>query len=138
MPREVDFRDGGRGVTCVATDHLTGGDLIKAVAEVEATEEAAHVLYVLFDFDSVTGVDITTSQLREVADISVRASRRSAPGRVVAIYAKDDTPFALTPMWMVFVQESGWETAVFRERPPAIAWVTERVSDKFGVAIHPE
>ena len=139
MPLKVDFMDGGQGVTFLAFGHLTGSDLIRAVAEVETTKKAAsNVLYVFFDFNGVIGVDITTFQLHQLAGISVSASTRSLKGRVVAIYAKDDLPFALTRMWMVFVQESGWETAVFRERAPAIAWVKQRVSDKFGLTVHPD
>ena len=54
---------------------------------------------------------------------------------MVAIYAKNDLPFALARMWEVLVNEIGWETYVFRERTDALAWTGERVSEKFGILI---
>ncbi len=136
MPLTVKHINEGRGVAYTASGHLAGSEAIKAVTEVEAAESASHsILFAFFDFDSVTGVDISTAQLRELADIAIDTSKRGAKRRVVAIYARDDLPFALSRMWIVFAEHAGWETAVFRKRPEAVAWVRERVSTKFGATV---
>jgi hypothetical protein len=38
-------------------------------------------------------------------------------------------------MWLVFVEQTGWEVMVFRDRSEAVAWVRERVAAKFGVNV---
>ena len=54
---------------------------------------------------------------------------------VVAIYAKDDIPFALSRMWMVYVEAAGWKTDVFRQKSKAVAWLKEHVAIAFGVEV---
>jgi len=51
----------------------------------------------------------------------------------VAIYAKDDLPFALARMWQVLVDQTGWDTRVFRGRDDAVIWVRELVTLKFSI-----
>jgi hypothetical protein len=91
------------------------------------------LVYAFFDFDDVTEVAISTAELRDVADMGIKASQQMPKGTVVAIYAKDDLPFALARMWQVFVDQTGWETAAFRERPEAVLWLQSRVAVKFGI-----
>jgi hypothetical protein len=135
----VELLNNGQGVVYTASGNLTGAEVIAALAKVEAPDHApAIMLYAFFDFDDVTGVEVSTPQLRQMADIAIRASRRGALGRVVAIYAKDDLPFALARMWVVFVEQADWETAVFRTRSEAVAWVRKRVAEKRGVDVQLE
>src|SRR6185312_4632542 len=91
------------------------------------------ILYTFFDFNGVTGLDITTAQVSLAADLSIRGSQRQSVGRVVAIYAKDDLPFALARMWQVLVDQTGWDTRVFRGRDDAVIWVRELVTLKFSI-----
>jgi len=62
-------------------------------------------------------------------------SEHQAVGRIVALYAKDDFPFALARMWQVFVDQTGWATRVFRDRSEATAWVRELAIVRFGIQI---
>ncbi|MFZ0693159.1 MAG: hypothetical protein WAN51_03260 [Alphaproteobacteria bacterium] len=139
MPLTVKQLNDGQGVVYTASGKLTGTEVVAALAEVEAPDHApTTIVYAFFDFDDVTGVEVSTPQLRQMAEIAIHASRRGAVGRVVAIYAKDDLPFALARMWMVFVEQAGWETAVFRTRSEALAWVRKRVAEKRGVNVQLE
>ena len=78
---------------------------------------------------------ISAIQVRAAADLAIRGSQYQSVGRVVAIYAKDDLPFALARMWQVFVDQTGWETYAFRARPDAVIWVRERVAARFGIQV---
>ena len=134
MPLKVEYLDGRRGVFAEASGQLTGSELLTAMTDVNSPGLAeSPILYSFFDFNGVTGVSISTIQVRAAADIAIRGSRYQSIGRVVAIYAKDDLPFALARMWEVFVSQTGWETHVFRERSDALAWARERVAEKFGI-----
>jgi len=136
MPLKVEYLDGRRGVFSEASGRLTGSELLTAMDGVNSAALAeTPILYTFFDFNGVTSVDISTAQVRAAADIAIRGSRHQSVSRVVAIYAKNDLAYALARVWQVFVNETGWETHVFRERSEAIAWVRECVAARFGVQV---
>ena len=110
--------------------------MLTRMADVNSVDLAERpILYSFFDFNGVTAVNISTDQVRAAANLTLRGPTYQSISRVVAIYAKDDLPFALARMWEVLVNQSGWETYVFRERSDALAWMGQRVSEKFGILI---
>ncbi|MFZ0692986.1 MAG: hypothetical protein WAN51_02350 [Alphaproteobacteria bacterium] len=135
MPVNVKYLDGGKGVFATMSGHVTGDELIAINREVFARDLAVEpYLYSLVDCDDIEGMNLSTMQLRELAHEDVSASK-NLPNYIVAIYAKNDLPFALARMWQVFVEQAGWETRVFRTRPEAVAWVKRLVLAKFGVGV---
>ena len=133
MPIEVKYLDAGKGVVLTASGIVTGEDFIEASNEIFSRDLAAEpYLYAVVDFDGSNGTNISTSQLREIANRDLLASRYLPKG-VVGIYANNDLPFALARIWQILVESSGWETRIFRSRPEAVSWVKQRVVDKFGV-----
>jgi hypothetical protein len=36
-------------------------------------------------------------------------------------------------MWMVFIEQTGWEVELFRDRSKAIAWLRGRVAARFRI-----
>jgi hypothetical protein len=136
MPLKVEYLDERRGVLAEASGELTGDELLTGMDDVNSLDLADRpILYTFFDFNGVTSVNISTTQIRAAADLAIRGSRYQSVGRVVAIYAKNDLHFALARMWEVLVNQTGWETYVFRERSDALAWIGERVSEKFGILV---
>ncbi|NJO34993.1 MAG: hypothetical protein HC869_19630 [Rhodospirillales bacterium] len=124
----------GGGVTSEASGRLTGSELLTAMTELNSPALAeSPVLYAFLDLNGVTAMDISTIQLRAAADLSIRGSRYQSASRVVAIHANGDLAFALARMWQVFVEQTGWETHVFRERSQAVTWVRARVAARFGI-----
>ena len=136
MTIEVDHLDDGKGAIYKASGVLSGEELIAANERVLSRALRGELLlYSFFDCNSITGVAISDAQLRRVADQDVAASRRMRNRVIVAIYAKDDVPFALSRMWMVYVEAAGWETNVFRRKSEAMAWLKERVATAFSVEV---
>ncbi|HXZ02938.1 MAG TPA: hypothetical protein VEI03_23320 [Stellaceae bacterium] len=126
----------GQGIVYRASGQLTGSEIIAALTNVNSPALAERpVLYAFFDCDDITGMDISIAQLRNAADLGIRGHRYQSATRVVAIYAKNDLPFALAQIWQVFVQQTGWETEIFREKSKAVAWLRERVAARFGMQI---
>jgi hypothetical protein len=135
---DVEFVDDGKGVIYRASGVLGGEELVMINEGVLSRALAGGtLLYCFFDCNSITGVSISDIQLRRVADQDVAASHRMRNRVVVAIYAKDDIPFALSRMWMVYVEAAGWETSVFRQKSEAMDWLRERVNIMFGVGVNP-
>jgi hypothetical protein len=131
---EVRYLDDGKGAAYNASGVLTGDELIAANDGVMSRAVAEKsLLYAFFDCNSITGVSISDIQLRSVADRDVAAAKRMHNLMVVAIYAKDDVPFALARMWMVYVEAAGWKTNVFRHKSEATAWLKDQVLAAFGV-----
>jgi hypothetical protein len=136
MTIEVRYLDDGKGVIYEASGVLGGEELIAANERVLSRALAGEsLLYCFFDCNSITGVAISDTQLRRLADQGVAASRRMPNPVIVAIHAKDDIPFALSRMWMVYVEAAGWKTDVFRQKSKAVAWLKEQVAIAFGAEI---
>ena len=137
MAIEVGFVDDGKGVIYKASGVLGGEELIATNEGVLSRALAeGQLLYCFFDCNSITGVSISDTQLRRVADQDVAASRRMRNRVVVAIHATDDIPFALSRMWMDYVEAAGWETSVFRQKSEAMDWLRERMNIAFGVGVN--
>lgn len=133
MPIEVAYLDQGEGAVYHASGVLTGDELIAANDGVMASAATEKPLrYVFFDCNSITGVAVAEAHLRRVAETDVAVARQLSHPVVVAIYAKDDVPFALARMWMVYVEASGWATSVFRRKADAIAWLQAGVAAASG------
>lgn len=136
MTIEVRFLDDGKGAIYEASGVLRGDELIAANERVLSRALAGEsLLYSFFDCNSITGVAISDAQLRRLADRDVAASRRMRNPVIVAIYAKDDIPFALSRMWMVYAEAAGWKTDVFRQKSKAVAWLKEQVAIAFGIEV---
>lgn len=136
MPLTLTYLDDGHGIVYTASGTITGDQIVDAQSTVESQSGAAQIIwYSLFDFDDVTGVQISTDQIRRVAEKAIAAAKLGAAGRVVGIYAKENLPFALSRIWMVYVEQALWETAAFRVRSDAVAWIRERVKTKFGITV---
>ncbi|HVM81468.1 MAG TPA: hypothetical protein VMU06_20775 [Stellaceae bacterium] len=134
MPLVYQLLDEGRRVAFTASGRLSGSELVEINRQALSRDlRATPLVYAFFDFDDVTEVAISTAELPDVADMGIKASRQMPKGTAVAIYAKDDLPFALARIWQVFVDQTGWETAVFRARPEAVVWLQSRVAVKFGI-----
>ena len=135
MALALTFSRDNHGAWATASGRLTGNEVLGAIKEVNARHATTPVLYTFFDFDAVTEIDLVTEKLRRAADTAIDASRMASVPRVVAICAASDLSFGLARMYMALIEETGWETAVFRARPEALMWLRRRVAAKFGIEI---
>lgn len=82
--------------------------------------------------------DISTAELRVVAEQDKRIAALAPPGILIAIVAPHDHGFGLARMWEVFVEGTGWETMSFRSRSDAEVWLREQVKRKTGLDLPDE
>lgn len=135
MPIEIKYCDGGKGVIVTASGVTTGDEFIAVDNEVFSRDLGAQPYrYIFVDMDHSRAMEVSTEQLRRIANHHLTVSRQ-LPHLVIAVYAKDDLPFANARMWEVFVEGTGWDTRVFRVKSDAVNWVKEIVLAKFGVAM---
>jgi len=135
MPVEVRYLDGGKGAVFLLSGFVTGEEVIAANRQIYSRDFAAEpYLYTFVDCDDIEGMNVSTMQVREIAQQHIGASK-NLRNHVLGVYAKNDLPFALARMWQVFVESTGWDTRAFRVRSEAVDWVKQRALDKFDVAI---
>jgi hypothetical protein len=135
MPIEIDYVQGRKGAVFAGSGRLKGAEFLAASDEAFARDFATDPLhYILFDADDADAVDVTGQDMRELARRDIEVSRR-LPGLVVAIYAHEALAFGLARMWQAYVEQSGWTTAVFRDRQEAVNWLKKEVAARTGTAV---
>ena len=126
MPLFTTFTDDGTGLLRTGKGLVTGADFLAADAELLASQAAMRRLrYVLMDFSETTEFRAIPEEVRSLARLDGRVSEY-ATNISVAIVAPRDQEFGMSRMWEVFVEGTGWQTAVFRDRAEAVAWLRQR------------
>jgi hypothetical protein len=135
MTIAIKYVDGRKGAILEGSGRLKGAEFIAANNELFARDFVAEpLLYILFDGDHATAVDVTVQDLRDIAQQDVRASRE-LPRLSVAVFAQDPLAYGLARMWQVYVDASGWRTAVFLDRAAAVAWLRSEVAERTRIDI---
>ncbi len=135
MPIDITYMDGRKGAVFAGSGRLKGAEFIAADNEIFARDFATDpLLYVLFDTDHATAVDVTSDDVRAIAEQDLRVSGH-VPDLVIAIYAQESLTFGLARMWQTYVQQSGWVTNVFRDRAAAVTWLKGEVAARTGNSI---
>ncbi len=55
------------------------------------------------------------------------------PESVIAAVAGRDVIYGLSRMWEILVDDTTWETMVFRKIEDAKVWIKEKVKKKYGI-----
>jgi hypothetical protein len=135
MTIAIKYTDDRKGAILVGSGRLKGAEFIAANNELFARDFAAEpLLYILFDGDGATSVDVTVQDIQEIAQQDVEASGK-LPHISVAVFAQDELAYGLARMWQVYVDASGWQTAVFRDRASAVTWLRKDVAERTGIDI---
>jgi hypothetical protein len=135
MTIDIMYVDGHKGAVLAGSGRLKGSEFLAANEELFARDFVADpLLYVLFDADQATAIDVTSDDVRDIANQDLRVSHQ-LPHLIVAIYAQEKLTFGLARMWQVYVAQSGWETAVFQDRTEAVNWLKKEVTIERGRSI---
>ncbi len=127
MPIKISYRDDG-GVEYEGWGLMTGEDVIDANNKTYANQQKlAQLRYQLCDYTKVDKFEISVAELRRIASQDEKAARQN-PGMLVALVSTQDIMFGLARMWEAYADEAPFETAVFREREEAEAWIQARLN----------
>jgi hypothetical protein len=130
MPYSTEYLADGTGIYHEASGVLTGAEIIAAGAATHAVPETARRLtHALVDFTTVSEFRVTAEDFRQLAAENL-VTASLAPNAVVAVVAPQDHIFGSVRMWQVFAEQTGWDTAVFRDRKLADDWLWRRLSSK--------
>ena len=131
MPIEVENLSGGLGVLFRCRGPLAGKDFIHANDGILASREHYQwSRYVLVDTSDANPIEVSSVDLRAIAEQSEQLAKTGFENIVVAIVAPQDLAFGLARMWEVFVYKTGWVTMSFRSRNDAETWIRQRMQQK--------
>lgn len=128
MPVTIEFADEGRGVVLRAAGLIAGEDLVSTIDKFVHRDEKAFstISYWYSDYSGVQGSDVTSDQIRRIAEISVLAARIN-PRLVVAVCAPRALTYGLSRMWEMLADQNPWLTRVFRDDKDARKWLRSRL-----------
>lgn len=127
MPISTTFTPDGTGLIRTVHGSTTGAELLAADAALLSEGEAvARLRFALHDFGDTAELRATAEEARAIARQDAMLAKLN-PQVCVAIIAPLDVQFGMSRMWEVFADGTGWQTAVFRDRLSALAWLRERV-----------
>ena len=130
MPVEMRFADNRLGVVLRTVGSISSKEFVDThVAFLEEKREAlATIRYWYSDYSEADAFDVTSDDLRRLADACVELARVNTIV-VVAICAPRRLHFGLSRMWQFFIDKAGWTTQVFDEQNGAKAWLRKTVQE---------
>jgi hypothetical protein len=134
MGLTLAYLNDNHGVMATAFGELTGAELIDAVRRTnDFAVTAKGLCYTFFDFGSVKTISISIGDVARAADCAIEAAKLSDTERIVSIFANGEFSYRLALLYMTFIEETGWEVWVFRDRSEAVSWLRGRVALKHGI-----
>ena len=129
MPVSIVLLDDGEGILYLCEGALRGPEIIRANQELLASPgQRRGRRYGLVDFSAAASVEISTSELRILAEQDARLAREAKIPILLAVVAPDDLGYGLARMWQAFAQDIGWSAEVFRERSTAQRWLQDSLA----------
>ena len=136
MGLKIEYLNDNRGVVATASGEVTGEAVVAAVRQVnEFAVKTTPLCYAFFDCQRLTAISITVGHLAQAAMCAVEAAKHTETERIVAIYANDEYTYRLAIIYMMFIEETGWEAWTFRDRSEAVSWLRGRAALKHGIEV---
>jgi hypothetical protein len=134
MSIEIKDLDGGIGVLIACRDQVTEAEYLEVLEKhlAQDPDRYRRYRYCLADHTGATGLDFSAEGVRRIVT-ACGALMEINPDKVIASVADNNIFFGYSRMWEMLNHDSPWETAVFRQRREAEAWLRERVAERFGI-----
>src|SRR5437899_910902 len=114
MPIETEVLQNGTGLLVICRGTVTGKEKIEAMERLLASPElVSRLRYMVID-EEAGHIDLSAQDVRMLAEQDRRLAQIAPPGVVVAIIAPREVNYGMARMWQVLIEETGWETNVFR------------------------
>lgn len=122
MASEIRFAASDAAFYYSGTGRVSSLEVLGPARSFRSLARSSSISRILIDLSSATTLEITTSQVRDLAAISLEAAKFTAGARL-AIAAPQAHIFGLARMWAVFMEGSSWEIQIFPDRESAVAWL---------------
>lgn len=140
MPIEIQDCDGGIGNIILSKGMVTDQELIQSLKNHLSQDKDKYkkYKYILIDNTELAKVVFTDKTVEFIAG-QFADDARVNPDTVVAmvVYVAMEANMGLidgiSRMREIFINQSCWETVLFRTKNEAVRWIRLKVRDKFGI-----
>jgi hypothetical protein len=137
MPVNVASMQNGAGLLFICTGNVTAKDLLGAKDRLlETPTRLQECRFAIVDLELASSLQLSPDEIRKIADRDRDLAAVTRPGLPVAVLAPNDVAYGLSRMWEVFVENTGWETIIFRTRKEGEEWVRQKANALYGGSAH--
>ena len=137
MPVSVASMQEGAGLLFICTGNVTANEMLDAKARLlETPARLRECRFAIVDLGLASSLQLSTDEVRRIADRDRELAAFTRPGLPVAVLAPNDLAYGLARMWDVFVENTGWETVIFRAREEGEAWVRQKADALYSGSAH--
>ena len=129
MPIEVNYIDDGKGVEILATEVVTGKELIAAQHKIYAPDKLAAQQYHIIDKSQCTEYDVTAVDIQIMSEMDRKAAKIN-PGIIMAIIESSSLQFSLSEVWQAYVESFVQHCQSFSNRHDALEWIEQARQQK--------
>jgi hypothetical protein len=126
MSTSIEVVD-GKYVILRLNGEVTTEEFMDAFGILFSKADDAAYRFQIVDGSGVTKTNLSTEELRDLANLNKEAAGRVG-ANVVAIVADKDVIFGLSRMWQTFVTGTGVVSSVFRDFASAEAWLLSKIN----------
>jgi hypothetical protein len=123
----------GAGLLFICTGNVTAKDLLDAKDRLmETPTRLRECQFAIVDLGLASSLQLSPDEVRQIAERDREIAVITRPGLPVAVLAPTDVAYGLARMWEVFVENTGWETIVFKAREEGEDWVRQKAKALYG------
>ncbi len=129
MPIELKYLNEGTGIEMIGKGTVSGEEICNVLNEIYSGEILLKQKYQIWYFINVEDFDFPKNDFTRMVDQDIEASKIN-PNIIIAIVGKQDLIYGIARMWEMHmeVEESGFETMVFRKKEDAEAWISKKLN----------
>ncbi len=135
MPIKVEYTENGAGVVFYHEGTVTGEELIETISKILQDSRFENLKYLIGDRTNCTKFLPDTNHFVTIAALMTRESSRN-PGMLVALVSPKTIEFGMSRMYQV-LEDSLFNTEVFRDRSSADKWIKEELQIVKGFFVIP-
>jgi len=128
MTIDINYLDNGIGVEFNVSGTVTGKQVIEANKEIYNSDNLSRLKYKIVDRSNCTEYLVKPEEIQIIAGQEKEAAKVN-PNFIIALISSSTLQYAMSRMWQLYIEanESGFKTAVFKDRKSAETWIKEQL-----------
>jgi len=122
MAIQVNYLDNGFGSEMVASDIVTGEEIIKALKEIYNEQHLNKLKYRIIDRTNCTEYRVYPEEIEKIAEMDDKASIIN-PNLMIAVISTTSLQHGMTSMWQSYLKNNVFITKNFPDRISADKWI---------------
>lgn len=126
MPLRITYLEDG-GIILTGEGVVTGSEIKAVNVKIyKSPEETRKIAYQLCNFEEMTDVSVSNTELEEIA-MQDQMAFENHPHMLLALVVKEDFHYGMSRMWEAQASETRFETMVFRDMEEAQQWIKRKL-----------